>query len=84
MEAFGEEATQARRELMVLAKGISTRALKVAHSQKEQLLKDLQKETTAGITKVIPRMPPHAQYSSMLLGYSDLAAAQKLCRDGLL
>ena len=40
-EAFGEEVTQARRELIVLAKEIPTGALKAAHSQKEQLLKDL-------------------------------------------
>jgi len=59
----------------VLAKGIFTGALKAAYKQKEQLLKDLQKENTAGITKVIPRMSPHAQYSSMLLGCSDLVAA---------
>ena len=68
----------------MLAKGIPTGALKAAHSQKEQLLKDLQKENTAGITKVIPRIPPHAQYSSMLLGCNNLAAAQKLYKDGLL
>ena len=69
---------------MVLAKGIPTGALKAAYNQKEQLLKDLQKENTAGITKVIPRIPPHAYYSSMLLGCNDLVAAQKLYRDGLL
>ena len=69
---------------MVLAKGISTEALKTAHSQKEQLLKDLQKENMAGITKVISYIPSYAQYSTMLLGCNDLAAAQKLYRDGLL
>ena len=64
-----------RRELMVLAKGIPIGALKAAYSQKEQLLKDLQKENIAGITKVIPRISPHTQYSTMLLDCSDLAAA---------
>ena len=59
----------------MLAKGIPTGALKAAYSQKKQLLKDLQKKNTAGIIKVIPRMLPHVQYSSMLLGCSDLAAA---------
>ena len=63
-----------RRELMVLAKGIPIGALKAAHSQKEQLLKDLQKENTAGITKVISHILFYTQYSTMLLGCSDLMA----------
>ena len=64
-----------RWELMVLAKRIPTGALKAAYSQKEQLLKDLQKENTAGITKMIFYILPYAQYSSILLGCNDLAAA---------
>ena len=63
-----------RQELMVLAKEIPIRALKAAYSQKEQLLKDLQKENTAGIIKMILCMLSHAQYSLILLGYSDLVA----------
>ena len=59
----------------MLAKEIPTGALRTAHNQKEQLLKDLQKENTAGITKVISRIPPYAQYSIMLLDYNDLIAA---------
>jgi len=52
----------------VLAKGIPQKALRPAHIQKEKLLKDVQKNNTTDIVRSVPRTPPDAQFTTVLLG----------------
>src|SRR5208282_5651152 len=68
-KAFGTKAICARREFIVLAKGIPQGTVRIAHTYKETFLADLKKHNTEGIVRVIPRMPKNSNFASLFLGY---------------
>ena len=83
-KVFGTKAIRARREFTVLIKGIPQGTVRIAYTYKETLLVDLKKYNTEGIVRVIPRIPKNSNFVSLLLGYGNVEAAQKLYRDGLI
>ncbi len=83
MAAFGPEAKQVHREVTVVAKGFHQEALRIAHTQKEKLLRDLCEPNEMQITRVSPRMPKGSRYATLVLGCNRVEDAQRLCRDGL-
>ena len=83
-KAFGNAAKLQRREIAVIAKGISLTRIKEIHED-NALLTTLRQACPElnRCKKMIPKNPS-ARFGSVLLHVSTPAAAQKLCNDGLL
>ena len=84
IKAFGNAAKMQRKEIAVIAKGISLARIKEIHED-NALLTTLRQACPElnRCKKMIPKNPG-ARFGSILLHVNTPAAAQRLCNDGLL
>lgn len=85
--AFGTAAERSSRVYTIVAKGIPNRELKIAHTNPDELLKELRDHNAPTINKIIPKFPKNnndAKFATIILNISDIDAAKQLCNNGLI
>ena len=84
-KAFKEGAALSRREVAVIAKGLSAKKLRDVHN-KGALAEKLRKDNTSAILKCKKSLPRSERgiYRSLILYISSVTAAKELYNNGLI